>query len=179
MNDWTDPVIETASGGQIDLSDPDPAEIKLSDIATGLAHTCRFGGQCQQFYSVADHARFVSAELNGPRMQLLGLFHDAAEAYLGDVPRPLKTSLDRINTIEQRLLAATWEQLGVMPPTDTEWDQIMTVDDQLLAYEADQLLVDGSWAADPPTLDYTVSSLPPGKAKVRFQQRAEQLLAQV
>ncbi len=65
-------VVETYTGGQFDLFDPDPAVVRLADIAAGLAHTCRFGGQCRQFYSVARHSLHVSRELpDDPRLRLL------------------------------------------------------------------------------------------------------------
>lgn len=179
MNKGENPIIETASGRKVNLVEPTPDEIHLPDVATGLAHTCRFGGQCPVFYSVADHARYVSTELDGPRMQLLGLFHDAAEAYLGDIPRPLKQSLPEIDTIEQRLLEAVWDRLGVLPPTSDEWSTVMTVDDQLLAYEADRLLVDGSWAGETPDLKYELASTAPEESKTAFTQRAETLLGKI
>ena len=91
------PMIEVASGGFVDLLNPDPATITLEDIASGLASTCRYGGHVKRFYSVAEHAVLVRDLLRergaGPDTQLMALFHDAAEAYLGDVVAPLKWAL--------------------------------------------------------------------------------------
>lgn len=179
MSEWDGPVIETASGRRLNLIEPSTANITIDDIATGLAHTCRFGGQCPVFYSVADHARYVSTELETPRMQLLGLFHDGAEAYLGDIPRPLKQSLPDIELIEQRLLDRIWDRLEIVPPTDDEWNRIMAVDNQLLAYEADSLLADGSWAGDAPDLEYSLDSTNPEESQAAFQQHAKTLLAEI
>lgn len=93
----TPPMIEVASGGFVDLLNPDPGTITLEDIARGLANTCRYGGHVKRFYSVAEHAVLVRDLLRsrgaGPSCQLAALFHDAAEAYLGDVVAPLKWSL--------------------------------------------------------------------------------------
>lgn len=82
-------VVATYTGGSVDVFDPD--DIALPDIAAGLAHTCRFGGHCRQYYSVAHHSLHVASELpdGAPRLRAIGLLHDAAEAYLGDIPRPL------------------------------------------------------------------------------------------
>lgn len=152
---WTGAsVIETYTGNQFDLLDPTPANIRLEDIAAGLAHTCRFSGHCEQFYSVAQHSLHVSQEFETERLQLLGLFHDAAEAYMGDVPRPFKSQYDLFEDVESAILDAVWTALGVEPPTGEEWETVMAADDRLLAYEADELLEDGSWAADSPNLGY-------------------------
>jgi hypothetical protein len=91
------PMIEVASGGFVDLLNPDPETIKLEDIGRGLANTCRYGGHIKRFYSVAEHAVLVRDLLRargaGPNAQCMAVFHDAAEAYLGDVVAPLKWAL--------------------------------------------------------------------------------------
>lgn len=71
-----------------------PADIRIEDIAHALARQCRYNGHTGGHLSVARHSLWVSDALReyGPRMMLSGLLHDAAEAFLGDVPRPLKQS---------------------------------------------------------------------------------------
>ena len=173
-------VVEMYTGGQFDLFYPDPADVRLADIAAGLAHTCRFGGQCRQFYSVARHSLYVSRELpDDPRLRLLGLFHDAGEAYVGDVPRPLKAEYDAFERVEERVLSAVWAGLGVEPPDDDEWERVMAADDRLLAYEAANILEDGSWAGNPRDLGYDLHSGSIGAVRDRFHQRAETLLERV
>jgi hypothetical protein len=174
-------VVETYTGEQFDLFDPDPDAVHLRDIAAGLAHTCRFGGHCRHFYSVAHHALLVSREIDGtaPRTQLLALLHDAGEAYVGDVPRPLKRQLEDIERLEDEILAAVWRALAVDPPTDDEWERVMAADDRLLAYEADALLSDASWAADPPALEYDVEPRPTEEVREQFLSRSRTLLDRV
>jgi hypothetical protein len=74
--------------------DPDPEQIELGDIARALANLCRFGGHCRPFYSVAQHCVIVSEliEQDGGSAEhaMAGLMHDAPEAYLGDLPHPIK-----------------------------------------------------------------------------------------
>lgn len=173
--------IETHRGGRFDLSDPDPDDVHIEDIAASLAHTCRFGGHCNQFYSVAHHSLHVSRELpsDNPRLQLLGLLHDAGEAYLGDIPRPLKAQFEVFDQVEERILDAIWAAFEIEPPSEAEWAQVMAADDRLLAYEADQLLEDGSWAADPPALDYELCSDSIEMVRERFLSRSETLLVRV
>lgn len=76
-----------------DLLNPDPALIDIIDIAYGLSNECRFGGQCE-FYCVAQHSVLVAEVLNvvAEKHTYEGLMHDATEAYLKDIPHPLKYS---------------------------------------------------------------------------------------
>jgi hypothetical protein len=176
---WTDiGVVETYTGGKFDLFDPDPDDVRLLDIAAGLAHTCRFGGHCREFYSVAHHSIHVSRELpsDDPRLQLLGLFHDTGEAYVGDIPRPLKAKFDMIERIEDRIRDTIWTSFDIDPPTDDEWEAVMAADDRLLAYEATHLLEDGTWAERSPDLGYDLQSGATEAIREQFRSRSETLL---
>jgi hypothetical protein len=110
---------------------------------------------------------------------VFGLLHDAGEAYLGDLPRPVKAEFESFERAERRILEAVWRAVDVGPPTDAGWDAVMAADDRLLAYEASELLADGSWAADPPDRDYDLRSNDVAAIRERFLTRAEQLLAEV
>ena len=74
--------------------DPDPGQLDPGDIARALANQCRFGGHSRAFYSVAQHSVIVSrlVEERGGDAEdaFAALMHDASEAYLGDMPHPLK-----------------------------------------------------------------------------------------
>ena len=83
--DW----FQTYSGRQFWPCDPKPEEIYLVDIAHALSNQCRFAGHCQRFYSVAQHSVIVSEQVPFEHA-VWGLLHDAAEAYLVDLPRPIK-----------------------------------------------------------------------------------------
>ncbi len=179
MTERSGPVVETYTGGRFAPFDPDPADVRLRDIAAGLAHTCRFSGHCQQFYSVAQHSLHVSREFDDPRLELFGLLHDAGEAYLGDIPRPIKAEFDGIETREADIRDAVWTAFGVDPPTPGEWERVMTADDRLLACEADRLLADGSWAEQPPNLDYDLRAGDIGTVRERFRSRGDRLLARL
>jgi len=85
-------LISTISGKIIDLRNPQPRDISIRDIASGLSKICRFGGQCNQFYSVAQHSVLV-AHLVRAEYKRYALLHDATKAYLGDVIKPLKVIL--------------------------------------------------------------------------------------
>ncbi len=85
--DW----IQTFSGQRFYPLNPQAETIKIQDIANALSKQCRFSGQISEFYSVAEHSVYVSY-LCDQKDALFGLLHDASEAYLVDVPRPLKQS---------------------------------------------------------------------------------------
>lgn len=87
--------LETYSGRYFDYTAPSAADVCLEDVAHALSHVCRFGGHSRVFYSVAEHALLCAGLLGNmdPAWQLAALHHDSHEAYLGDVPRPLKVGL--------------------------------------------------------------------------------------
>jgi hypothetical protein len=88
------PYLQTVSGRWVDPFDPDPRQLDPGDIARALANQCRFGGHSRVFYSVAQHSVLVSrlVEERGGDTEdaFAALMHDATEAYLGDMPHPLK-----------------------------------------------------------------------------------------
>ena len=100
-------VIMLHTGKMFDLVDIDPYLIDIYDIAHHLAHLCRFTGATREFYSVAQHSLFVSINVS-PENAFVGLLHDAAEAYIGDVSAPLKRVLPDYNHIEENL----WEAIA-------------------------------------------------------------------
>lgn len=81
--------IQTFSGRKFHPLSPDPEQIVIEDIAHALSNLCRFAGHVRKFYSVAQHSVLVSLHCY-PDNALAGLLHDASEAYLLDMPRPLK-----------------------------------------------------------------------------------------
>lgn len=133
---------ESSTGKEVYPKHPDYSVICIEDIAHALANTCRFGGHCKEFYSVAQHSVLV-AGLVPPRLALDGLMHDAAEAYLGDVVRPLKEHLEDYRELEYRWMAAIY--LKLMPHLytsilDVDRAIIKTADNDALMYEAWHLL---------------------------------------
>lgn len=105
------PWLQTSSGGMFFPLDPLVADITIEDIAHGLAQTCRFTGQSLRFYSVAEHCYLVSHACD-PADALEGLFHDASEAYLGDMTRPLKIAMRQITS---RAMTGRPDALGSSP----------------------------------------------------------------
>ena len=101
----TDTRIMLASGVLFDLTNPAGSPMSLQDIAHGLGWVCRFAGQTNRFYSVAEHC-FHVARLVPVELARVALLHDASEAFIGDVTRPLKALLPDYQAIEARIEAA-------------------------------------------------------------------------
>lgn len=116
--------ITTCSGKSIDLFNPNPDQIDINDIAHNLSQINRFNGGTKWPYSVAQHSVIVSRIVH-PKFALLGLLHDAAEAYTGDISAPIKCLLismgcNAISEIERLLLAVILLKYGVQPGETTE-----------------------------------------------------------
>ena len=93
----------TFTGLDFDPGSPAAHMLGLYDIAHALSQTCRFAGHTQEFYSVAQHSGLVAACLPAG-LKKWGMLHDAAEAYLGDVPSPAKCLLPDYREMEARIL---------------------------------------------------------------------------
>lgn len=83
-------VVQTYTGKYVDILDPDPSQICIEDIAHSLSLINRFNGHSIVPYSVGRHSIEVSKHFTDPKERLIGLMHDAAEAYMGDIPKPIK-----------------------------------------------------------------------------------------
>lgn len=167
------PTILTADGVYFSYDFP-IAGITLNAIARGLSNTCRFAGQCSRFYSVAEHSVWVSRIV--PREHALaGLFHDAAEAFICDMPKPLKEMLPDYKTVEARVEAAVFAALGLdatLPPEVKHADRVM------LATEQRQIMFnhdEWKWTADTPAEGIVIEGLLPQQAYEAFIVRAQEL----
>jgi hypothetical protein len=144
-------------------------DIDIEDIAHGLAHICRFGGHCRHFYSVAQHSVLVSR--NVPlQLRMLGLLHDATEAYIGDMVRPLKLQMPEFNEIEEKLwavIARRFDLPAILPP------EIKTADNAALMAERRDLfnpahVAAHSWSIKERPLACRILPLKPDDAKRLF-----------
>ena len=132
------PFITTISGKPFYLLRPEQSVIDVEDIAYSLARLCRFTGHVREFYSVAQHSVLVSEHVPQEGDGHYGyamdaLFHDAAEAYTGDINQPLKSILDGSFTkIEARIEWELANRLGLGYPRDPS----IKVED-LRAYETE------------------------------------------
>lgn len=84
------PVILTHTGRYVSPVDLKHDDVAIEDIAHALSNQCRFSGHVRRFYSVAEHSLHVAELCVSTPFELWALLHDASEAYLVDLPRPLK-----------------------------------------------------------------------------------------
>lgn len=138
--DW----IGTYTGKQLWPLDPRPEEVCLEDIAHALSQICRFNGHANRFCSVAHHCLNVERILEqrgfNKKIRLYGLLHDAAEAYICDIPRPLKQFMPEYKTVEINIQQAIYKHFGLPWPTAEEEEIIKAADDYVLALEAKKFM---------------------------------------
>jgi hypothetical protein len=114
--------IQTYTGRKFYPLDPRPEDICLIDIAHALSLQCRFNGHCKTFYSVAEHCvrmagmpKIQIPAIVGDVPQVWYLLHDAAEAYLADVPKPIKPYLSGFSEAEEKILKCVQEFFNLPP----------------------------------------------------------------
>lgn len=107
----------TYSGVAFDYANPSPKSIFIEDIAHALSRTGRFGGHIDEFLTVAEHSVNVSKRVMAAggtiREVLDALLHDASEAYICDIPSPVKSMMKDYLDIETKVMNAVGEAYGV------------------------------------------------------------------
>ena len=166
--------IITCSGKLFSLLQPDPADICVGDIAHSLSNSCRWGGHSRHFFSVAEHSVMVS-KLVRPEYALWGLLHDAAEAYLVDLPRPVKLLMPNYQEMEAKIMLAVCVHFRIDPQEPLE---VKEADARLLTDEAHALgmypEVWGENLMEPWNVELELLS--PAIAKERFLQRYNEII---
>lgn len=162
--DW----MQTATGRAFYPLDPRPDEIHIEDIAAALSKLCRYGGHTKKFYSVAEHC-VLMAHAAPDGLHLAALLHDASEAYLSDVIRPIKAHLDNYKAIESELERAIARRYCIAWPMPAE---VKAMDEAIIADERDQVMLPApqawaQWKPVPP-LGVTLRFWSPEKAHYEF-----------
>lgn len=127
----------TATGISFWPLDPAPEEVHIKDIAHALSNICRYNGHVKTFYSVAQHCVLVSRQVRkrsgNPEAIRQGLLHDAAEAYVGDMIRPLKRCLPEYKVVEEKVHASIMKRFDLPARL---YPVVKRADEDLLTAEA-------------------------------------------
>jgi hypothetical protein len=171
--DW----FQTHTGIEFYPNDPRPEEVVIEDIAHALARICRFGGHTRGFYSVAQHSVIVS-QIVPESLALAALLHDATEAYIGDMVRPLKYSIPQYLVIEDRLwdvIAARFNLPRILPAEIKHADNIALVTERRDLLEHQRTW--GEWSKAYTPLETVIKPHGPHVAEMMFLCRFNELTA--
>lgn len=172
-NGW----MQTYSGRAFFPADPDPREIDILDISHSLSQQCRFAGHCTVFYSVAEHCCHVS-DAASDEHKLTALMHDASEAYLIDIPRPVKPLLVGYYELEDKIMKVIAEKYCFAWPLPQE---VKNLDTAILADEREQNLahMDGDpvlWGTPLPPLGVKLKFWSPARSHFEFMLRLKRYM---
>lgn len=142
--DW----FQTYTGQKFWPLDPDAMSVSIEDIAHALSLICRYGGHCREFYCVAQHSVIVRSLVSG-KFARPALLHDAAEAYIGDMVRPLKRQPEMLayRDAEDLILSAIRVRFNISPWLweDAQAEVKKADNVALITEKRDLLTVDLEW----------------------------------
>jgi uncharacterized protein len=173
--------IQTYTGVAFDITNAKMSDLNIGDIAHSLSMQCRFNGHTNRFYSVAEHSlvvtELVSQHTNDPWILMQALLHDGSEAYLCDIPRPIKPLLIEYKVYErqiEQLIFARWDCEEEMNPL------IKSADIAALLMEKNKLMSKEPmpWAEYPIDFEFktvNITGLMPFEAKTRFLEKFDEI----
>ncbi len=136
--------MNTYTGNKIDPMSMTASDISIQDIAHALSLTCRGGGHVSYFFSVAQHSINCMNEAKArgwsERLQLACLLHDASEAYISDIIRPVKVHLSNYLEIESMIMDVILEHFGLSDLSEEENAMWKQIDDDMMNFELKNLM---------------------------------------
>lgn len=181
--------ILTISGNLFWPLDARASEVRIEDAAHALSMMCRFAGHLNQFYSVAQHSVLVSEliEPQTPYAQLVGLTHDVSEAYLVDIPRPIKKFLPAYKRIESKLQLVVAEAFNInrtKSKTDYDSQWLKDADNKALAIEAHNFVNDPRklWSIEAQfgyKITTKIDAWTPDEARKQFMKRYKTIMHKI
>ncbi len=173
--------IETTTGKRVNPLRMTPENICIEDIARPLSQLCRFVGQCSRLYTVGQHCIHVSdlvfeelidrpATEVAYKTALAALLHDASEAYISDISRPVKHAVKGLKEIEDVLLGKVMQRFDC---TGADWTLIKKMDNAMLATEAYYLMPSKGkgWYLPEPKIEQELPDLEPHTIYHLFMER--------
>ncbi len=136
--------ITTFTKVEFDTLNPRLEDIRIEDIAHALSLMTRANGHFPEFFSVAQHCiqccKEALARNYVPQVALACLLHDASEAYLSDITRPVKKDMTMYLQIEEQLQNMIFEKFLGFVPNGEDADLVDNIDDACLYYEFDHFM---------------------------------------
>jgi len=169
--------MQTYSGKKFHCHKPELMDIHFIDIAHSLSNICRFNGHCLQFYSVAQHCVIVSQNVD-LKNAMWGLLHDAGEAYVGDMIRPMKCVFPEFVKIEDNILKLIAKRFHLCRNIP---DQVRDVDNRILLNERRDIMMStkDEWGIDGEPLTIgEIIPVSPCKAEKMFKSRFSEIIAE-
>ena len=173
----TKPYIGTYTNKKFYFLEPEPDQICIEDIAQALSMNCRFSGHVSKFYSVAEHCciigDLVEAADKSSSEVLAALLHDASEAYICDIPRPIKPYLANYFDMELKIEKVIQQKYNITAKTEL----IDYYDYHICGEEARQLFRHvPDWVTEFDRLSgVKIKSWTPEQAKKEFLDRFDRL----
>ncbi|MDF2994278.1 MAG: hypothetical protein K0S37_4792 [Microbacterium sp.] len=168
--DW----MQTYSGKAFFPLDPQADEVDILDIAHGLGNLCRYNGHTHRFYSVAEHCVLLSHAVE-PELALWALLHDAPEAYIGDMIRPLKQYIPDFRAVDDNIMAVIAGRFGLgsteIPAAVKDADTRILLDERAALHAAPPR----DWNIEGEPLGVTIYAWSPEQAKVHYLNRFDEL----
>lgn len=137
-------VMNTFTGRIFDLLKMTKKDVCVEDIAHALSLICRGGGHIRYFFSVAQHSMNCADEAAArgwsKRIVLACLLHDASEAYIADIIRPVKPHLSNYLDIEAQIMSVIYDYFGLADLTEEEKKCCKQIDDEMMAHELHRMM---------------------------------------
>lgn len=170
MGSWT----QTYTGRQFWPMDPRADEIHIADIAHALSQLCRYNGHTLTHYSVAEHCVHLSYAVSA-EAALWALLHDATEAYVGDMVRPLKRHMPKYSAVEDHLMTVIAECFGL--PGQRPPDEVSMADTRIIIDEKEALMGPGpaDWGLPFPRLGVKIHAWDAPTAEAAYLARFDEL----
>lgn len=165
--------MQTFTGRKFFPLDPRPEDVDIRDIAHSLAMQCRYNGHSTAFMSVAEHCVLISHVVSSENA-LWALLHDATEAYVGDMIRPLKIDMPEYRRAENIVMDAIADHFDinpVMPEEVHEIDTRILLDERATLFDAPA----GDWRVPGEPLGITIPCWSPAEAERTYLERFNQL----
>jgi uncharacterized protein len=145
-----DSFIMTNNGVLVNVFDLKEGNILIEDVAHALSNICRWNGHSKFHYSVAQHSIMVSKQMKelgfSAMNQLFGLLHDGSEAYICDIPKPVKANLPDYIELEKKVQGFVYKELIGRSPNQSEKNLLNIVDTDVLYKEANEITNhSGAW----------------------------------